>query len=152
MRKPETADAGGARSGQAMSAAQIEAFVKTHFWGVLATSFNDRPYAVPIIYGYDDGTFFIANGPGRKIETIQRNAHICLTIIDLEEYGKRWRSVVALGRAEMVEGITEKLSALNVLRKQLPRAPLRASDAARAAQAKVIRFTPVEITGRQIGY
>lgn len=145
---------GGTRSARSLEADEIAAFLRSGFWGVLALSVDDDPYGVPIIYGYDDdGTFYIANGPGKKIAMIQQNPQITLTVVEVDDYGKRWRSVIAKGRAELVEDLTAKMHAFNTLRKQVPSGGSpRLRDAARLAMAKVIRLTPTEITGRAIGY
>lgn len=143
----------GRRTGRKLDKSEIEAFLRQGFWGVLALSVDDEPYGVPIIYAYDeDGTFYIANGPGKKIEMMQQNRNVTLTVVELEDYGKRWRSVIVYGKVELVERLPEKLHAFNALRKQIPRPATRLSDAAKLASAKVIRLVPTEITGKAIGY
>jgi uncharacterized protein len=149
---PHIEDAGG-RSRRDLQPDEIAAFLRSGFWGVLALSVNDEPYGVPIIYAYDDdGTFYIANGPGKKIEMMQQNPNVTLTVVELEDYGRKWRSVIAYGRIELVDTVSEKLHAFNALRKQIPRPSARLSDAAKLASAKVVRLIPVKITGKAIGY
>jgi nitroimidazol reductase NimA-like FMN-containing flavoprotein (pyridoxamine 5'-phosphate oxidase superfamily) len=149
----EHAEDAGRRSSRALDASEIEAFLRQSFWAVLALSVDDEPYGVPIIYGYDDdGSFYIANGPGKKLEMMQQNPHVTLTIVELEDYGRKWRSVIVYGRVQMVEGLPEKLHALNTLRKQIPRPAARLSDAAKVAAAKIIRIIPVRMTGKAIGF
>lgn len=142
----------GRGSGHVLTQEEIDEFLKQGFWGVLATSVDDMPYGVPIIYAYDeDGTFYIANGPGKKIQNVEKNPNVTLTIVDLEDYGRKWRSVIVYGRAEIVEDLGQKLHAFNALRKQIPRPPARVRDAAKLAMAKVIRIVPTQITGKAIG-
>jgi nitroimidazol reductase NimA-like FMN-containing flavoprotein (pyridoxamine 5'-phosphate oxidase superfamily) len=149
----QPAEEGGRRSARKLDRAEIDSFLRNGFWGVLALSVADEPYGVPIIYGYDDdGTFYIANGPGKKIEMMLKNPSVTLTVVEVEDQGKKWRSVIAYGKVELVESIPEKLHAFNALRKQVPRATPRLSDAAKLAAAKVIRLIPSEITGKAIGY
>jgi uncharacterized protein len=146
-------EATGRGEGRRLSKEEIEAFLKQGFWAVMATSLDDQPYGVPIIYAYDDkGVFYIANGPGKKIEIVQKNPNVTLTVVDLEDYGRRWRSVIVYGRVELVEDLSEKLHAFNALRKQIPRPAARLRDAAKLAMAKVIRIVPTEMTGKAIGY
>lgn len=153
MTQPIDGEDAGTRTGRALSRDEIDDFLKKGFWGVLATSLNDEPYGVPIIYAYDDkGVIYIANGPGRKIQTVEQNPNVTLTVVELEDYGKRWRSVIVYGRVELVEDMSEKLHAFNELRKQVPRPAVRVRDAARLAMAKVIRIVPTKITGKAIGY
>jgi hypothetical protein len=149
----EHAEDAGTRSRRVLSDEEIKEFLKQGFWGVLATSVNDEPYGVPIIYGYDDdGRFYIASAEGKKVSNVEHNANVTLTIADLQDYGRAWRSVIVYGKAELVQDLTEKLHAFNTLRKQIPRPSARLRDAAKLAAAKVIRVTPTEMTGRAIGY
>lgn len=147
------AEEAGRRTGRKLDTDEIEEFLRRGFWGVLALSVDDQPYGVPIIYAYDDdGAFYIANGPGKKIEMMQQNPQVTLTVVELEDYGRKWRSVIVYGRVQLVETLPEKLHAFNALRKQIPRPATRLSDAARLASAKVIRLVPTEMTGKAIGY
>ena len=142
---------GGTRSAREMTREEIGDFLRAGFWGVIATSVADQPYGVPIIYGYDDdGSIYVANGPGRKIEMMEQNPNVTLTVVEVVDLGKRWRSVIVHGRVEMVEGLSEKLHAFNTLRRQIPSANPRLRDAAKLAAAKVIRIVPVEVTGKAI--
>ena len=153
MSDTEHAEDAGSRRPRNLAKAEIDEFLRKGFWGVLATSVKDAPYGVPIIYAYDeDGTFYIANGPGKKIQNIETNPNVTLTVVELEDYGRKWRSVIVHGKAEMVQTLDEKLHAFNALRKQVPRPAARVRDAARLAMAKVIRIVPAEITGKSIGY
>lgn len=146
-------ETGGRRSGRRLERDEIDAFLRRGFWGVLALSHQDEPYGVPIIYGYDDnGVIYIANGPGKKIEMMLRNPRVTLTVVELEDFGRKWRSVIIYGKAELVESLSEKLHAFNTLRKQIPRPSARLSDAAKLAAARVIRIVPSEITGKTVGY
>ena len=142
------------RNVRQLAEAETIEFIKNGYWGVMALAQQDEPYGVPIIYGYDaqDGSFYIANGPGRKIEMALANPRCTLTVVEVDEYGKRWRSVIVRGRLELVEDMSAKLHAFNILRKQMPRGSTPSvRDAARLAKAKVIRVVPDEIPGRAIG-
>lgn len=153
MTQPMHAEDAGSRSGRALSKDEIDEFLKKGFWGVLATSVGDEPYGVPIIYAYDeDGMFYVANGPGKKIENVQKNPNVTLTVVELEDYGRKWKSVIIYGRVEILNDLADKLHAFNALRKQIPRPAARLRDAAKLAMAKVIRIVPTEMTGKAIGY
>lgn len=119
----------------------------------MATSLNDEPYGVPVIYAYDDdGCFYIANGPGKKIHMLEKNPAVTLTVVEVEDYGRKWKSVIVYGRVEVLSELGDKLHAFNALRKQVPRPSARVRDAAKLAMAKVVRITPTEITGKSIGF
>jgi len=147
----EHTEEGGSRSARALSREEIDALLERGFWGVLATSVDNEPYGVPIIYGYEDGVFYVANGPGRKIQMLQQNPRVTLTVVEQEDYGRTWRSVIVRGNVEVVQDLSDKLRAFNALRKQIPRPVARLRDAGRVAKAKVIRIVPTEITGRAVG-
>jgi nitroimidazol reductase NimA-like FMN-containing flavoprotein (pyridoxamine 5'-phosphate oxidase superfamily) len=142
------------RTARDLSGDEIRDFLRGNYWAVLAISVNDEPYGVPIIYGYDDeGSIYIANGPGKKITMLEQNPRVTMTVVEVVEAGKRWRSVIVRGNVVMVADLTEKMHAFNTLRKQMPEsfAP-RMRDAAKLAMAKVVRIAPIEITGRAIGF
>jgi uncharacterized protein len=153
MTEPVHAEDAGRRTGRDLSAQEIDEFLKRGFWGVLATSVNDEPYGVPIIYAYDDdGAIYIANGPGKKISNLEMNPNVTLTIVELEDYGRQWKSVIVYGKVEILQDLGDKLHAFNALRKQIPRPAARLRDAAKLAAAKVVRIVPTQITGRATGY
>jgi uncharacterized protein len=147
------AEESGRRTGKVLSREEIDDFLKKGYWGVLATSVNDEPYGVPIIYAYDeDGTFYIANGPGKKIQNMETNPNVTLTVVEVEDYGKRWTSIIVYGKAEVLTELGEKMHAFNALRKQIPRPAVSVRDAARVAMAKVVRIVPTQMTGKATGY
>lgn len=153
MTEPKHAEDAGSRTGRALSTEEVEEFLKKGFWGVLATSANDEPYGVPIIYGYDDdGCFYIASAGGKKIDVVRKNPNVTLTVVEIEDYGRRWKSVIVYGKADVLDGLSDKLRGFNALRKQIPRPSARVRDAAALASAKVIRITPTDMTGKSIGY
>ena len=147
------AEDAGRRTSTVLSKEEIDEFLRNGFWGVLATSVDGEPYGVPIIYAYDeDGTFYIANGPGKKIQNMEANPNVTLTIVELEDYGRRWKSVIVYGKAEILTELGEKMHAFNALRKQIPRPAVSVRDAARVAMAKVVRIVPTLMTGKATGY
>ncbi|HEY0808915.1 MAG TPA: pyridoxamine 5'-phosphate oxidase family protein [Longimicrobiales bacterium] len=151
--EPEVEENAARRTARQLSDVEIKEFLRNNYWAVLAISVDDEPYGVPIIYGYDDdGTIYIANGPGKKITMIERNPHVTMTVVEVAEAGKRWRSVIVRGDVEMVDDLSGKMHAFNTLRKQMPPTfTPSVRDAAKLAMAKVIRIVPREITGRAIG-
>ncbi len=90
--------------------------------GVLAVSGdNDYPYAVPLSYVYyDSKIIFHCAATGHKLDAIARNNKVSFCVIDQdnvipEEYTTYFRSVIAFGKARILEGETEKRSALEKL-------------------------------------
>lgn len=90
--------------------------------GVLAVSGDDGyPYAVPLSYVYDDGRLFFHCAPsGHKLDAIAGNEKASFCVIDQdhvvpEEYTTYYRSVIAFGRARVLEDEGEKRAALEKL-------------------------------------
>lgn len=89
--------------------------------GVLACiGDEDYPYAVPLSYVYfNDKIYFHSSKTGHKIDAITKNPKVCFTVIDednivSEKYTSYFRSVLAFGKARIVEG-DEWLNAFKAL-------------------------------------
>jgi nitroimidazol reductase NimA-like FMN-containing flavoprotein (pyridoxamine 5'-phosphate oxidase superfamily) len=79
--------------------------------GVLACLGDDGyPYAVPLSYVYFNGRiYFHSAKAGHKIDAITKNPKVSFSVIDedkivSEEYTTHFRSVIAFGKARVVEG------------------------------------------------
>lgn len=78
------------------------------------------PYAVPVSYVYFNGKiYFHSARVGHKIEAIMKNPKVSFTVVDedtivSEEYTTYFRSVIAFGKARIVEG-DERLQAFEAL-------------------------------------
>jgi nitroimidazol reductase NimA-like FMN-containing flavoprotein (pyridoxamine 5'-phosphate oxidase superfamily) len=142
---------GGSRTARALTRAEIEEILERGCWGVLAMIDGDVPYATQIIYGYTGQDFVFASAPGHKYEVLQKNPRVSFVITEVEDCGKRWRSVIVKGTVEWIEELGGKLSAFNALRKQVPSSTPRLRDASKLVSAKVGRIVPAEITGRSAG-
>lgn len=82
--------------------------------GTLALSGdNDYPYAVPISYVYIDGKlYFHSAKEGHKIDAIKKHEKVSFCVIDQdqivpEKYTTYFRSVIAFGKAHLVEDENE---------------------------------------------
>ncbi len=128
---------------------EVEEFLRAHSWGVLGTSLDDVPYAVPVIYGYDGEDFYVIMVQGKKTGILAENPRVSLTVVDVQEPGMDWRSVIIDGRVEWVTGVRGWLHAMVTLRRQRGNeAGASLKEAKRLARAKVARIVPDEITGR----
>ena len=82
--------------------------------GILALNGDDDyPYAVPMSYVYADGKlYFHSAKAGHKIDAIKRSEKVSFCVIDQdqivpEKYTTLFRSVIAFGRAQLVEELEE---------------------------------------------
>lgn len=142
----------GARfASEPLAEEEVAALLERNWWGTLAVTADARPYAVPVVYGWDGRHLYVANTPGRKSRTLDRNPAVCLTVVEVQGRGKSWRSVVVEGRAEPVTGPRGYVAALQALRHQVGKEapPPSPSDLARLARARVIRIVPEAISGRR---
>ncbi|WP_132026825.1 pyridoxamine 5'-phosphate oxidase family protein [Keratinibaculum paraultunense] len=71
---------------------------------------EDYPYAVPISYVYlNEKIYFHSAKAGHKVDAIMKNPKVSFSVIDEdtivgEEYTTYFRSVIAFGKARVVEG------------------------------------------------
>lgn len=89
--------------------------------GVLAClGDEDYPYAVPVSYVYfNNKIYFHSAKAGHKIDAITKNPKVSFSVIDedtivSEKYTTYFRSVIAFGKAIIVEG-DERLEAFKAL-------------------------------------
>ena len=90
--------------------------------GTLALSGDDDyPYALPISYVYADGKlYFHSAKAGHKIDANKRNEKVSFCVIDQdqivpEKYTTYFRSVIAFGKAHLVEDMDEMRRIATVL-------------------------------------
>jgi len=96
--------------------AEIEGLLQTSLIGRIAcfAEGEERPYIVPIGYGYDGEAVYFLSGPGRKIEIMRRQPLVSFEV-DHGTAEDRWQSVVAEGTYEELAQPEEREHALHVL-------------------------------------
>lgn len=106
---------------QALSKDEAEEILRRNTSGVLSVLDGDGyPYAVPLSYVYTDGKiYFHSAKSGRKVDAVLRYKKASFCVIDEddvqpEKYTTFYKSVIAFGRAEIVEG-GEALCAIKAL-------------------------------------
>ncbi|HHW74545.1 MAG TPA: pyridoxamine 5'-phosphate oxidase family protein [Firmicutes bacterium] len=104
-----------------MQSENIAAVMKRCSCGVLAClGDNGYPYAVPLSFVYFGGKiYFHSAKEGHKIDAITRHPQVSFTVIDKDcvaggEYTTYFRSVIAFGKAGIVQG-EERLKAFRAL-------------------------------------
>lgn len=106
------------RKMQALTAEETAEILKRNTSGVLSLNGDDGyPYGVPLSYVYlDSKLYFHCAGAGHKLDSILKDDKVSFCVIDQdqvvgEEYTTYFRSVIAFGRARVLEGV-EKLRPL----------------------------------------
>lgn len=117
---------------------------------------DDYPYAVPVNYVCDGNSIFIHSAAaGHKIDAIRRTPRCSLCIVGKddvvpEEFTSYFRSVIAFGRAVIVESEEEKVEALRLLcRKYSPGIDPTAEIARFIKAVCIIRIEIDRVTGKE---
>jgi nitroimidazol reductase NimA-like FMN-containing flavoprotein (pyridoxamine 5'-phosphate oxidase superfamily) len=89
---------------------------------------EDRPYIVPLCFGYENNTlYFHSANAGKKIEILKKNRQVCFEFdVDCEvrtdrqacKWSMLYRSVIGYGTASFVETATAKRQALDIIMRQ----------------------------------
>ena len=117
-----------------------------------------EPYIVPLNFGYDGrALYFHCAREGRKLELLRRNPRVCFEF-DLAEgivrdatacrCSMRYRSVMGVGTARMIEDPAGRLEALSLLMAQYAEGPFEFPEAT-AARVAVFRVDVESISGKQ---
>jgi len=75
---------------------------------------DDRPFLVPLAYGYDGAAVYAHSGPGRKI-TLMRAQPLVIFEVDQADAPDQWRSVIAEGAYEEIVDPDERQRALAII-------------------------------------
>lgn len=107
---------------QLLSTEDSEVVLNDADTGVLAVlGDEDYPYAVPVNYVYEDNKiYFHCAKQGHKIDAIQKHDKVSFTVIAEdtvvpETFSTNFKSVIAFGRASIIEDEQAKLSAIRLI-------------------------------------
>lgn len=110
------------RKRQLLPTEESVAILKKMTNGTLALHGEDGyPYAVPVIYVYADGKIcFHSATKGHKVDAIMRNDKVSFCVVEQDEikpaeFTTYFRSVIAFGKARILEDADEKQLALRLL-------------------------------------
>jgi nitroimidazol reductase NimA-like FMN-containing flavoprotein (pyridoxamine 5'-phosphate oxidase superfamily) len=127
----------------------------------LAFSEDDRPYIVPLCFGYRDNTlYFHSAREGRKLDILKKNDRVCFEMdVDQElvesenacEWTMKFRSVIGFGKASLVEDPDLKLKALDTIMEHYTKGSFQYKEAA-IPRIVVIRVDIENMTGKSSGY
>ena len=125
---------------------------------------NDKPYIIPMNFGFKDNYLYIHSASeGRKIDIINKNNNICFEVDIKEEiikaedacnWGMKYYSVIGSGKAEFIEDIKGKKDALDIIMQKYSGNNARKFKYSLQALKKtvVIKVNITEITGKKSGY
>ncbi len=133
---------------QALSKEECEKILSESSSGILAVSGDDGyPYTVPMSYFYENGKiYFHSAKSGHKIDAIRSDPKVSFCVVTVyepqpEKFSGDFRSVVAFGKARIIEDDKEKWQIMDIITKKY--APLASQT---DIDAKIdVRFKAVSI-------
>lgn len=106
----------------------IEQILKDSHIVRLAMVDEDKPYIVPMNFGYSEGAIYLHSAQqGRKIDLLKKNPHVCFEVDEIVcfrkaklacDWGAEYKSVIGSGKAIFLSGPDEKKQAFNIIMAQ----------------------------------
>lgn len=145
---------------QSLEKEECEKILRESSAGVLAVSGDDGyPYTVPMSYFYEDGKiYFHSAKSGHKIDAIRSNPKVSFCVVTVDEpqpekFSGDFRSVVAFGKARIIEDDAEKWKIMEIItKKYAPNAPQDAVDAKIDVRFKAVSIIVMDVehlTGKE---
>ena len=125
--------------------------------GHLGVIDGDVPYVTPMSYVVvDDNRLLFRTMPGRKLDAIRNNPHVCVEVSTYDDETGDWASVIVIGEAAIVSDDDVKNEAVaGLLRKyeKVMGSPLSRGSGIQpmAGMSQVVEMTALEITGLASG-
>lgn len=146
------------RNRQMLTEIEIQTILDSCTHGILACQGDDDyPYAVPLNFAYiDNKIYFHAAASGHKFDAIQRQPKVSFAVVAEDtfvsaEFTSYFRSVIAFGRARVVEGNERQQAFLALIEKysgdQLDAA--KQQEMAKCDRAVIVAIDIEHLTGKQ---
>ncbi|WP_436935112.1 pyridoxamine 5'-phosphate oxidase family protein [Halovenus marina] len=136
-----------------MTAAQVDDFLAERESGVLSLARDERPYAIPISYGYDSSerTFYmrlVSTPESEKREFLSSNPAARLVVYDSNTQGTEYKSVVASGDLAQID--PDELTIEQIEQYGSAKRPLFEiwGQERDSLDIQLFRFRPDELNGR----
>jgi nitroimidazol reductase NimA-like FMN-containing flavoprotein (pyridoxamine 5'-phosphate oxidase superfamily) len=94
----------------------------------LAMVDDNKPYIIPMNFGYRDGALYLHSAPeGRKIDLIKKNPNVCFEVDEIVhfrkaklacDWGVEYKSVIGSGKAIFLYPLDEKQQAFHIIMAQ----------------------------------
>jgi len=138
--------------------AEIDAIIRRSQVCRLGLTDGHEPYVVPLCFGYDgEALYFHCAREGRKLDILRRNNRVCFEFDIVEGiikntqacgWGMRYRSVIGVGTAHLVEKNDEKIKGLAVIMNQYADGRFIFPDDA-VSRTAVIKVIIESVSGKQ---
>jgi nitroimidazol reductase NimA-like FMN-containing flavoprotein (pyridoxamine 5'-phosphate oxidase superfamily) len=125
---------------------------------------NNKPYCVPMNFGYHDGIIYLHGAPfGRKIDALRQNPDVCISFYTDEamnirhvnvacSYSMKFKSVLVHGSVVFVDDNDEKARILNIVMKNYSGRDDFTYNKPALEGVCVFYVKPVEVTAFKRGY
>ena len=127
----------------------------------LAFSEENRPYIVPLCFGYEDDTlYFHSAREGRKLDILRKNNKVCFEfdidheIVEADDacaWGMKYQSVIGFGKGSIIDDIESKRKALNIIMQHYSGNSYEYPDKI-VKKTVIIKVEIEHMTGKQSGY
>ena len=140
---------------------EIEAIIRGSLACRLALSDDNRPYVVPLCFGYENNTlYFHSATEGKKVEILRKNSNVCFEFdIDHEvirgekpcKWSMKYRSVIGFGKGSLVEDLEGKRKGLDAIMKHYSGSSFEYVKPA-MENIVVIKVEIISMTGKKSGF
>jgi uncharacterized protein len=122
---------------------------------------GDKPYIVPLNYGYCDNALFIHSASvGKKIELLKLNNKVCFEI-DVEgelikadiscDWSINYCSLIGYGTMDIITDFDEKQAGLDIIMKQHGKSENNIYKKSNVEAIVILKLNIEQITGKQSG-
>ena len=149
------------RDREILNESEIKAIIKESKVCRLGMVSGNRPYVVPLCFGYYNNTlYFHSASKGQKIEVLRHDPNVCFEfdlIAEVKEsedpcsWGMIYKSVIGFGKVAFIDGSDEKRKALNIIMAQYSAQQFPFSENKVEATA-VFKVEIESMTGKQSGF
>jgi uncharacterized protein len=122
---------------------------------------GNRPYIVPLNYGYADRTlYFHSASAGKKIDILKQNNRVCFEIEYYNEiirdevpceWTSKYRSLIGYGRIEFITDVEEKRKGLDVIMNHYGKTGENTYKDNHIENMIILKLKIEEISGKQSG-
>ncbi|MDY0098782.1 MAG: pyridoxamine 5'-phosphate oxidase family protein [Bacteroidales bacterium] len=122
---------------------------------------GDKPYIVPLNYGYRDKTIYFHTAPmGKKIELLKANNKVCFEIELFSQIIRRdkpcdwtskYRSVTGYGTVEFLSDPDQKREGLDIIMSHYGKTDQNTYQDSIVEKVLILKLKIEEITGKQVG-
>jgi len=136
---------------------------KCDFCNMAMVDDENKPYLVPMNFGFRDQTIYLhSSRMGKKIDILTDHPDVCLSFSTDHQlrwqsekvacsYSMRYRSVLVYGKVHFIEDFDEKVDALNIIMANYTDRKFSYNDPA-VKEVMVFKVIADKFEGREYGY